>query len=109
MIARRWAATIRTQDRDAYTDYVKRTGVGDYRATEGNLGFQMLLRDLGDGRTEVVTISWWSSVEAIRAFAGEDHHRARYYPEDDRYLLAKPKTVEHSEVVIEGLGLRRRS
>jgi heme-degrading monooxygenase HmoA len=61
----------------------------------GNLGFQMLLRDLGDGTTEVVTLSWWTAIEAIKAFAGEDHKRARYYPEDDRYLLEKPEGVEH--------------
>lgn len=63
----------------------------------------MLLRDLGDGTTEVVTLSWWTSIEAIKAFAGEDHERARYYPEDDRYLLEKPEGVEHSDVVIDGM------
>jgi len=103
MILRRWASRIRTDDRAAYTDYVRRTGVSDYGATMGNLGFQMLLRDLGDGTTEVVTLSWWTSIEAIKAFAGEDHKRARYYPEDDRYLLEKPEGVEHSDVVIDGM------
>jgi hypothetical protein len=33
-------------------------GIGDYGATEGDLGFQMLLRDLGNDTTEVVTLSW---------------------------------------------------
>ena len=103
IILRRWASRIRTEDRAAYTDYVDRTGVADYGATEVNLGFQMLLRDLGDGTTEVVTLSWWTSIEAIREFAGEAYDRARYYPEDDRYLLEKPDEVEHSEVVIDGL------
>lgn len=101
-ILRRWASRIRTADRAAYTDYVRRTGVSDYGATPGNLGFQMLLRDLGDGTTEVVTLSWWTSIEAIQAFAGEDYQLARYYPEDDRFLLEKPEGVEHSEVVIDG-------
>lgn len=105
----RWASRIRIEDRVAYTGYVERTGVSDYGATEGNLGFQMLLRDLGDGTTEVVTMSWWMSIEAIKAFAGENHERARYYPEDDRYLLEKPDDVEHSEVVINGLVSYRRS
>lgn len=63
----------------------------------------MLLRDLGDGTTEVVTLSGWTSIEAIKAFAGEDHERARHYPEDDRYLLEKPEGVEHSDVVIDGM------
>ncbi|KRE16814.1 hypothetical protein ASE63_13850 [Bosea sp. Root381] len=101
-ILRRWVSRIRTEDRAAYTDYVKRTGVSDYAAITGNLGFQMLLRDLGDGTTEVITLSWWTSIEAIKAFAGKDHRKARYYPEDDRYLLEKPDLVEHSDVIIEG-------
>lgn len=66
----------------------------------------MLLRDLGDGVTEVSTISWWTSVDAIKAFAGDDYARARYYPEDDRYLLEKPDGVEHADVAIDGLGGR---
>jgi len=73
-ILRRWASRIRTEDRSAYTGYVERTGIGDYGSTEGNLGFQMLLRDIGDGTTEVVTLSWWTSIAAIH-FAGEDHER----------------------------------
>lgn len=105
VITRRWASTIRTEDRQAYTGYVQSTGIRDYGATDGNLGFQMMLRDRGDGTTEVVTVSWWSSIAAVKAFAGADHERARYYPEDDRYLLEKPDTVEHYEVVIDGLSL----
>ena len=102
----RWASRIRTKVRAAYTSYVERTGIGDYAATDGNLGFQMLLRDLGDGTTEVVTLSWWRSIEAIKAFAGEDYERARYYPADDQYLLARPDTVEHSDVVVDSLPRR---
>lgn len=101
-ILRRWASRIRTADRAAYTDYVRQTGVLDYGATPGNLGFQMLLRNLGDGTTEVVTLSWWTSIEASQAFAGEDYQRARYYPEDDRFLLEKPEGVEHFDIVIDG-------
>lgn len=80
-ILRRWASRIRSEDRAAYTGYVERTGVSDCGATEGNLGFKMLLRDLGDGTTEVATLSWWTSIEAIKALAGENHERARNYRE----------------------------
>jgi len=34
---------------------------------------------------------------AIKAFAGDDVERARYFPEDDRYLLTRPETVQHYE------------
>lgn len=103
IVLRRWSSKIRTSDREAYTSYVESTGVGDYAGTTGNLGFQMLLRDLGDGTTEVETLSWWTSEDAIRAFAGREFWRARYYPEDDRYLLEKPEYVAHFDVVLDGM------
>lgn len=99
IILRRWAARIRTADEAAYVDYIAGTGIEDYRATPGNLGAQMLLRTLGDGTSEVTTLSWWSSLDAIRAFAGEAIEVARYYPDDDRFLLEKPEKVEHHRIV----------
>jgi len=104
LILRRWAALIRTVDREAYTAYIAGTGGSDYTSTPGNRGYQMTMRDLGDGTTEVATLSWWTSFEAIRAFAGEDIAIARYYPEDDRYLLTRPEHVEHHRIVAGGPG-----
>ena len=99
MILRRWRSRIRTEDREAYAEYIAATGGTDYASTPGNLGFQMLFRDLDDGSSEVTTLSWWRSLDDIRGFAGEDIAVARYYPEDDRFLLERPEHVEHHEVV----------
>ncbi|MBB5360013.1 heme-degrading monooxygenase HmoA [Rhodanobacter sp. ANJX3] len=104
-ILRRWSSRIRTEDRDEYVRYIKGTGLEDYLGTKGNLGCQMLLRDCGDGLTEVTTLSWWRSMESIRAFAGSEVNRARYYPLDDRFLVEKPEYVEHHIVVAEGSNL----
>lgn len=97
-ILRRWTSRIRTEDEDEYVHYIESTGLADYRRTEGNLGAQMLLRRLRDGSTEVTTLSWWTSMDAITAFAGQNAEVARYYPEDDRFLLEKPERVEHHRV-----------
>ncbi|WP_420139665.1 hypothetical protein [Sphingomonas sp.] len=98
-ILRRWASRIRTEDEAAYIAYIGDTGLADYRATPGNLGAQMLLRTLGDGTSEVTTLSWWTDMDAIRAFAGDAIETARYYPDDDRFLLDKPEHVEHHRIV----------
>jgi heme-degrading monooxygenase HmoA len=58
----------------------------------------MLRRDEGD-RTEFVTLSLWDSVDAIKAFAGEDIEAAVLYPEDERYLIDGESSVAHYEVV----------
>jgi hypothetical protein len=36
---------------------------------------------------------------SVRAFAGDDLVRAKYYPEDDDYLLEKELRVRHFQVV----------
>ena len=95
MIFRKWTGRIRTADRAAYVAYIVGTGLADYAKTPGNRGYQMVTRDLGDGTTEVATMSWWDSMDSIRGFAGDDPTRARYYPEDDAFLLDRPEHVEH--------------
>jgi hypothetical protein len=99
MIARTWRGWVRTEDRTAYVDYIERTGMAEYRDTPGNQGAWMLARDLGNGRTEIVTLSFWTSRDAIRGFAGDDIERAVFYPEDDRYLVDRETTVTHYDVV----------
>jgi hypothetical protein len=39
-------------------------------------------------------------VESVRRFAGDDYTRARYYEEDDCFLLEREPLVTHDEVVV---------
>lgn len=52
-------------------------------------------RDTPGDRPEIATISFRDSMEAIRAFAGDQPERARYYPEDGDCLIARTRHVEH--------------
>jgi hypothetical protein len=45
----------------------------------------------------------WDSVEAIKRFAGENYQAARYYPEDDDYLLEREPYVTHWQVLLADL------
>jgi heme-degrading monooxygenase HmoA len=89
---------VRTERAAEYVDYILRTGMAEYRATPGNVDAQMLTRDLGDGRTEVLTMSWWESLDSIHAFAGDDITAAKYYPEDEEFLIGHEDVVTHYEV-----------
>jgi hypothetical protein len=95
MVLREWRAEIRRPLKDAYIAYVTDTGLAAYRHTAGNLGAVIATRDLDLERTEIVTLSWWKDRASIEAFAGRDIGRDRYYPEDDRFLLTRPETVQH--------------
>jgi heme-degrading monooxygenase HmoA len=94
VIARTWRGWTRREDADTYVDYVRETGLKAYRATPGIRGAWALQRDGGD-RTEIVTLSFWDSIDAVRAFAGDNVERAVFYPEDDRFLVEREVTVRH--------------
>jgi heme-degrading monooxygenase HmoA len=103
VIARIWRGWVATEQAADYVGYIERTGIAEYRQTPGNLGAQMLTRDLGDGRTEVLTLSWWTTVENIRGFAGDDIDVAKFYPEDDEYLVDRETTVAHYQMASSAL------
>jgi heme-degrading monooxygenase HmoA/uncharacterized damage-inducible protein DinB len=105
MIARSWDGVTRATEADEYTDYLRRTGVKDLSATSGNRAVYVFRRREGESARFRV-LSLWDSMDGIRAFAGDDPERARYYPEDERFLAALDPNVEHFEVVAEG-GERR--
>ena len=98
MIARIWRGWTARTDANAYTEYLLKTGIPDYRGTPGNQGAWILRRDVAD-RTEFATLSFWDSTESIAAFAGDDLERAVFYPEDDRFLVERETRVVHYDVV----------
>lgn len=101
MIARTWRGWTAPEDADAYVDYLNRTGMPAYRSTPGNRGAWILRRPVGE-RVEFVTLSFWDSMDAVRAFAGDEPERAVFYPEDDRFLVDREVTVDHFELFDDG-------
>jgi heme-degrading monooxygenase HmoA len=97
MIARLWHGAVPAARADEYMRYLEQTGLPDYRATPGNRGVYVLRRS-EEGVAHFLLVSLWESREAIRAFAGEDMERARYYPEDAGFLLELEPAVTHYEV-----------
>jgi heme-degrading monooxygenase HmoA len=98
MIARIWHGVTMATKADKYFDYLKGTGLADYAATSGNRGVYLLRRIEGD-RAHFMTLTFWESEEAIKAFAGAAIEKARYYPEDKDFLLEFEPTVKHYEVL----------
>ena len=99
MIARTWHGRVPASKADAYYAYLLRTGLADYRATPGNRGLLVQRRIEGDVAHFLLT-TLWDSVDAIKRFAGDDYEAARYYPEDDDYLLEREPFVTHAEALM---------
>jgi heme-degrading monooxygenase HmoA len=101
MIARVWFGRTKAEDYDAYLAYLEESGVATLKETPGNRGVMVWRRLEGD-EAEFGVISLWDSLEDIQAFAGEDIEVARYFPEDERFLLELTPSLKHFEVAREG-------
>ena len=98
MIARTWHGVPPAERADAYDDYLEASGVKEYRRTKGNRGVYVFRRIEGD-RAHFLLVSLWDSYESIRAFAGDDLEKARYFPKDREFLLEFEPKVAHYEVL----------
>lgn len=94
MIARTWRGAVRADDAETYAEYIRTTGIAEYASTPGNLGAYLLYRIDGD-RAEILTLSLWETLDAVKGFAGDDIDRAVFYPEDDRYLVERDLVANH--------------
>jgi heme-degrading monooxygenase HmoA len=98
MIMRTWRGAVRPEHLDEYLRHQDETGVGEYRETTGNRGVVVLRRARGE-LVEITTVSFWDSMDAVRAFAGDEPARAKFYPGDDALLAEKDDHADHYEVV----------
>jgi heme-degrading monooxygenase HmoA len=102
MILREWRGRLPHDKVDEYFEYLKITGMAEYAATPGHRGTWVLLDRNANGNSdtaEYTLLTLWDSIDAIRAFAGDDISRAKYYPEDARFFVEMPEKVRHYEVM----------
>jgi heme-degrading monooxygenase HmoA len=100
VIARLWTGRTKVEDYDTYLTYLEESGVAELHATPGNKGV-MVLRRLDGDQAEFSVMSFWESLDDVKAFAGEDVDAAHYYPDDERFLLEFAPRVKHFEVARE--------
>ncbi len=97
MIARIWKGKTKLENLEEYTRFMRDRAIPDYSQVEGFVKLTFLRRTDSD-HAYFDLITFWENMEVIKGFAGEDYEKAKYYPEDDRYLLEFPEKVTHYEV-----------
>jgi heme-degrading monooxygenase HmoA len=98
MICRIWHGRTLRSKADSYAEFLVQRAIPDYRSTPGNIDVDVLRQDEGDV-THFLTVTRWVSEAAIRAFAGDDLVKAKYYAEDADFLLEFEPQVRHYTVV----------
>ncbi len=101
MVARVWHGVVPSAKAEGYAQYLSDSdrGVRDYQGTPGNRGVCLLRRVVGD-QVHFLLISLWESRDAIKAYAGPDIERARYFPYDLECLVNPETNVTHYEVMV---------
>jgi heme-degrading monooxygenase HmoA len=90
MIERVWHGWTTPENADAYEALVKDEvfpGIAA-RNIEGYRGMRFLRRPISSGEIEFVTLMTFDSLEAIRAFAGDDYETA-HVPPNARAVLSR--------------------
>lgn len=98
MIARRWTALAEgSEQADAYVAHFEGTVRPQLESTRGFLG-ATVERVKADGGSEIVVVTRWESMDAIKGFAGEDTDRAVVEPEARAVLSRFDDRVRHIEL-----------
>ena len=98
MIAREWKARCPNKHKDGFVSYLYDTGIKDASETIGFKAAQIFVRDI-DNNIEITLITYWDSLQSIKAFSGDDIAVAKLYPEDEKYELDPDGFVLHYQVV----------
>jgi antibiotic biosynthesis monooxygenase (ABM) superfamily enzyme len=102
MISRVWHGWTTPANADAYEALLKSeifTGIQD-RQIAGYRGIHLFRRNIGD-EVEFVTVMWFDTIEAVRAFAGEDYEVAVVPPKARALLSRFDARSQHYEVKAE--------
>jgi heme-degrading monooxygenase HmoA len=95
-----WHGRMLREKGDAYERFLIERAVPDYSSVEGLLKLYFTRRD-EENETHFLLVTIWDSWESIKKFAGENPELAKYYPEDDEFLLEKERYVQHYEIFYE--------
>jgi len=100
VIARLWHGWTAPENADAYEEFLRTKMFPSIQRVPGYLGADLLRRDDGQ-EIAFVTITRFESLDAVRAFAGENYERAVVEPEARALLSRFDDRSEHYEIVID--------
>jgi len=100
VIARIWHGWTAPENADAYEEFLRTKMFPSIHRVPGYLGADLLRRDDGQ-EIAFVTITRFESLDAVRAFAGENYERAVVEPEARALLSRFDDRSEHYEIVID--------
>ena len=100
MIARIWRGWAPRERASDYQRHYETEVSGHLRAVRGFRGAQLLRRDEG-GEVAFTSITWFTDLDAVRGFAGDDYERAVVEGAARMALARWDERVKHHEVALD--------
>jgi len=89
-IMRLWHGEVSIEKADDYEKFMIKKAAPDYSSIDGLLNLYFQRKDEAT-KAHFLLATIWDSLESIKKFAGEEPEIAKYYLEDDDFLLEKEK------------------
>jgi heme-degrading monooxygenase HmoA len=100
MVVREWHAIASLAGAHQYADYVRTELLPAVTVLPGFVDLVLLRNDRDDWTADLVVLSTWESIEAMRRFAGDDVTRAVVEPHAAKLLTTFDQSVSLFEVVV---------
>ena len=91
-IMRTWHGEVPLEKADAYEKFMIQKAAPDYGSVAGLQNIYFQRRD-EETKAHFLLVTIWDSMESIKQFAGNEPELAKYYAEDDDFLLSKEKNT----------------
>ena len=88
MILRTWHGRTSLADAEEYENFMRERAAPDYQSVPGLIRALFTRRDDGDA-VHFLLVTIWRDLESLKQFAGSDPSKAKYYAEDEAFLLEK--------------------
>jgi len=97
---RLWHGEVAIEKADEYEKFMIEKAAPDYGSVDGLLKLYFQRRN-ENKVAHFLLVTIWDSLESVKKFAGAKPELAKYYPEDDGFLLEKEKHTTMYEVFYE--------
>ena len=98
MICRIWHGFTTSENADQYATMLRKDVLPGIGRVQGYLGAQ-LMRKNHKTETEFITITYFDSLDSVKAFAGDDYTKAVIHPEAGKLLTHYDERSKHYELV----------
>ena len=99
-IMRLWHGEVAIEKADEYEKFMIERAAPDYGSVEGLVKLYFQRKD-EEKKAHFLLVTIWDCIGSVIKFAGDNPEVAKYYPEDDDFLLEKEKHVSMYEVFYE--------